>query len=102
MIHDSVTSLPSYSPICQALSSLDGLLFSYAEEMETFEMNSRECTLFVPVSGECTIATGWREERYSRDVTAAVRAQSGSFVLFLPGERFIFSGSGKCRVYTLE
>ena len=102
MIHDSLDNLALYKALLPSLDRLEDLLFSYASEDETFQCNRKVCTLFSAMEEGCQIACSWREEPLSRDVLAVVDLHPGFFVLLLPGERFLFKGSGKCRVYNLE
>ena len=78
------------------------MLSSPAEDMETFDVNRKYCTLFVSEEDGGQAAVSWRENSITKDVLAAVSLTKGTFALFLPGERFIFRGSARVRKYVLE
>lgn len=102
MIYDRLCNLDRYQGIVPSLVRLDGILFSYAQDMDSFESSEKYCTLFIADEEGASIASGWREQRLSNDVIAAVRPEKGSFVLMLPGERWIFRGKASVRRYFLE
>ena len=78
------------------------MLSSPAEDMETFDVNRKYCTIFVSEEEGGQEAVRWRENSITKDVLAAVRLTKGTFALFLPGERFIFRGSASVRKYVQE
>lgn len=102
MIIDTIDRLPLYRNLVASVSSLDGLRYSYAADMDGFDVDERMCTLFIPQDGSASVATGWREADASNDVTGVVRIGEGRFALFLPGERFVVRCDGRCRRYALE
>ncbi len=102
MIFDKTANLEKYYPLCESLRNISGLLFSQAEDMETFDVNRKCCTLFVCEEDGSRVASSWREDGITKDVLAAVSLTEGTFAFFLPGERFIFRGDARVRKYVLE
>lgn len=101
MISDSLDKLSSYEPLVPGIARLEGLLPTYLEEMEDYECDRTMCTLLIPTE-RTTVACGWREDPLSHDVVAALSVDKGSFVLFLPGERYICRSEGRVRLVKLE
>ena len=102
MIFDETANLEKYYPVCESLRNLSSVLSSPAEDMETFDVNRKYCTLFVCEEDGGQAAVSWRENSITKDVLAALSLTKGTFALFLPGERFIFRGSARVRKYVLE
>ena len=89
MVRDDVRNLHSYFPLDEALRHISEEKTEEVPVFHSFNVN-KACTVIVTVEkGSITASTSWRESPESRDVTAAVKAKSGEFVLFLPGEPFL-------------
>ena len=102
MIVDRFERLSLYVDLVPSIARLEELVYSYAPQMDGFDVNATLCTLFIPQGCRARVATGWREAAASRDVTGAVEIGEGDFALFIPGERYIVKCDGRCRKYTLE
>lgn len=101
MLCDVIGNMGRYKGLSAQLGSLKGLLCHEATAMDSFDCNTRWCTLFVVEEGSCLFATGWRESA-APDAIAALKVEAGGFVLFLPGEKFLVRPSGRVRAYDLE
>ena len=77
MVKDRIENLPVYYPLDERLKSLSERRSGKVKEYSN---------LFSVSKGAISAATGWRENRENREVTAAVRVEEGEFVLFLPSE----------------
>lgn len=102
MIYGDSESLSRYSALVPSLDRIDKILFSYAQEMDSFECDEKLCTLFIALEDGGHVACGWRENGMSNDILGAVTLSKGDFALFLPGERFAFTGQARVRRYSLE
>lgn len=76
-------------------SCLDDDISRFSKEKSTvvsssssFEVDKNKSSIFYVERGEAVFATSWRENENNREVLAAVRAEEGEFVLYLPGEPF--------------
>lgn len=89
MVVDDVRNLQSYHALDERIRHIAEYT---SEEIPVFHGFHRDCehtVIFTVERGSVTASTSWRENPGSRDVTAAVRAEAGMFVLYLPGEPFI-------------
>lgn len=102
MIIDSVANLGLYEPVLPSIAGRDGYLYTISEKMNAFVSDRSHSVLLIAEKGDARIATGWRESRDSRDVTAACILREGEFALFLPGEKYVISECDRVLRYVLE
>ncbi len=102
MIIDSVSNLSLYEPVLPSIKAKDGYLYSIVEKMNAFVCEKKRSVLLIADKGDARIATGWRENKESKDVNAACILHEGEFALFLPGERYIVSECDRVIKYILE
>ena len=102
MIIDSLSNLSMYESVLPSIKDKDGYLYSECERMHAFVCEKKKSVLLIAKKGDARIATGWRENKDSKDVIAACILREGEFALFLPGERYIVSECGKVIRYVLE
>ena len=86
MVKDRIENLPVYYPLDERLKSLSERRTGKVKEYHSFSIDKECSNLFSVSKGAISAATGWRENRENREVTAAVRVEEGEFVLFLPSE----------------
>lgn len=84
MVRDDVRNLHSYFPLDEALRHISEEKTEEVPVFHSFNVNKACTVIFTVEKGSITASTSWRESPESRDVTAAVKAKSGEFVLFLP------------------
>ncbi len=93
MLKDRLTELDRYRSLDVSLSHFRKDDMKDAGESDTFAVDSNNTRLFLVEKGEASFATSWRENENNREVLAVMKAVEGEFVLFLPGEPFIFRES---------
>ena len=89
MVLDELRNLSSYFPLDDSLRTLTDAAAAELPPFHGFMTDRERSTVFMVEDGSITASTTWRENPISRDVTAAVRATEGMFVLYLPGEPFL-------------
>lgn len=102
MIIDSVSNLASYETVLPSIKDKDRYLYSVCERMNAFVTERKKSVLLIAQKGDARIATGWRENKDSKDVTAACILREGEFALFLPGEKYVVSECDRVIKYVLE
>lgn len=86
MVKDKANCIKNYYSLDEKLRELASLESQEVPEYRGFVVDKEHTTLFLVNKGEGHFATSWRENPDSRDVTGLVKASSGEFVLYLPGE----------------
>ncbi len=88
MVSDKLSSLASYYSLAEGLRDWEGTS-SPCPEFSSFAVDREKSTMFIVEKGEAVMSTSWREEPDSSEPLAAVKAEEGMFVLYLPGEPYL-------------
>ena len=103
MVSDKLENLHLYSPLAEGLSRFQEKSPEPLQERDGYSVDRKHTVLFIVDSLSAVFSTSWRENPYSREPLAAVTAQEGSFVLFLPGEPYLVkAGEASVRMYRVE
>ncbi len=86
MVKDNTNRIKSYYSLDEKLSALSSYESQDIPEYRGFIVDKEHTTVFLVNKGEGLFATSWRENPDSRDVTGLIKATSGEFVIYLPGE----------------
>ena len=86
MVLDCCEKLKEYYPLDDNLRGLSSLESKEIPQFNGFLVNRKSSCLYTVNKGSAIFATSWRENPDSMETTAALTAQAGHFVLYLPGE----------------
>lgn len=86
MVKDRTKCLNNYLSLDEKLREIKTYESQEVPEYRSFSVDKEHTCVFLVNKGEGLFATSWRENPDSRDVTGLVKASSGEFVLYLPGE----------------
>lgn len=103
MVSDKLENLHLYSPLAEGLSRFHEKSPEPLQERDGYSVDRKHTVLFIVDSLSAVFSTSWRENPDSREPLAAVTAQEGSFVLFLPGEPYLVKAwEASVRMYRVE
>ena len=93
MLKDRIENIGKYNGLDEALKSFSLDKLSSPAPYSSFMVDKEKTTLFYVEKGEVDFATSWRDNENNREVLAVIKAEEGEFVLFLPGEPYIYKNT---------
>ncbi len=89
MLKDTTDNLERYYPLDNSLSTYSSGDGVKVDSFSEFIVDKEHTVLFTVENGGGSFATSWRENELNREVLAVMRAKTGEFVLYLPGEPYL-------------
>ena len=89
MVKDKSNALVKMTYLDEALKDVGSMEGRDAVEERNFSVDGSRSHLFEVLSGQCVIATTWREMPDSDEVTGLFSLNTGDACLVLPGEPYL-------------
>ena len=103
MVVDRMRNVGKYSALSEGIRGIGSLKPAKMPDFYGYRTDKDHTVVFSVLGGSVLFSTSWRENPDSREPLAAVTAQEGSFVLFLPGEPYLVKAwEASVRMYRVE
>lgn len=102
MVSDTLSNLSLYYPLDEELRKLSLYEGKELPSFYTFHTDKKQSVIFTVERGKAVASTSWRETPDSMEAISALYVKAGSFVLFLPGERFIVKANDENTEITMR